>query len=260
MKLKLYQVDAFTDRLFGGNPAAVCPLEEWLPKELMQKIASENNLAETAFFVPLNDGFDLKWFTPTVEINLCGHATLASGYILYNFLGYQKPEINFQSNSGPLSLTKSGDWLTLNFPADRLSPVETPQILIDGLETTPKETFRGIENYLTVLSSQEEVEKLRPDFRLLAQLKAFGVIVTAKGKDVDFISRYFAPGSGIDEDPATGSAHTSLAVYWADILKKAEFEASQLSKRGAYLKCKLIGDRVAISGKAVMYLEGEINV
>jgi PhzF family phenazine biosynthesis protein len=260
MKLKIFQVDAFTDHLFGGNPAAVCPLQEWLPAEKMQQIAMENNLSETAFFVPVEDGFELKWFTPVTEVKLCGHATLASGHVLYHHLGYVQPAIRFHSKSGLLGVEKNGEWLTLNFPADHLNSVEVPELLRNGLYIEPAEVWKGFENYLVVLKSAEEVYQLKPDFRLLQQLDSLGVIVTARGKDVDFISRFFAPGAGIDEDPVTGSAHTSLTPYWAAKMNKTEFTARQVSTREGYLKCKLLGERVEISGKAVTYLEGEISI
>ncbi|MEO6168868.1 MAG: PhzF family phenazine biosynthesis protein [Chitinophagales bacterium] len=260
MKLKIYQVDAFTDHLFGGNPAAVCPLQEWLPKEKMQQISMENNLSETAFFVPVEDGFDLKWFTPVTEVDLCGHATLASGHVLYKHLGYSLPEIKFRSNSGMLGVRNDGEWLTLNFPVDHPQATEIPDALLKGLHISPKEVWKGLENYLVILQSPEEVYQAKPDFQLLRQLKSLGVIVTARGTDVDFISRFFAPGAGIDEDPATGSAHTTLTPYWSAQMNKTEFTARQVSARVGELKCKLLGDRVEISGKAVTYLEGEITV
>ncbi|MBK6482300.1 MAG: PhzF family phenazine biosynthesis protein [Chitinophagales bacterium] len=260
MKLKIFQVDAFTDHLFGGNPAAVCPLQEWLPAEKMQQIAMENNLSETAFFVPVDDGYELKWFTPVTEVKLCGHATLASGHVLYHHLGYVKPAIRFHSKSGLLGVEKNGEWLTLNFPTDHLNSVEVPELLRKGLYIEPAEVWKGFENYLVVLKSAEEVYQLKPDFRMLQQLDSLGVIVTARGNDVDFISRFFAPGAGIDEDPVTGSAHTSLTPYWAAKMNKTEFTARQVSTREGYLKCKLLGERVEISGKAVTYLEGEIAI
>lgn len=256
----MFQIDAFTDHLFGGNPAAVCPLNEWLPKERMQQIAMENNLSETAFFVPVDGGYDLKWFTPVTEVNLCGHATLATGHVLYRHLGFSDREIKFHSNSGLLSVRNDGEWLTLNFPTDNLRAVEAPEELLKGLNVSPREVLMGVENYLVVLNLAEEVSRLKPDFQLLSQLKSLGVIVTAKGDDVDFISRFFAPGAGIDEDPATGSAHTTLTLYWSQQLGKTEFTARQVSARGGYLKCRLLGERVEISGKAVTYLTGEINI
>lgn len=260
MKLRMYQVDAFTDHLFGGNPAAVCPLNEWLPKDLMQKIATENNLSETAFFIPESNGFDLKWFTPTTEVDLCGHATLASAHVLFKHLNYKEPEIKFHSNSGVLSVRNDGDWLALNFPMDNIQPVETPAVLYNALNVKPARCFLGRENYLVILHSQNEVEALKPDFRMLKQLHSFGVIVTAKGNDVDFVSRFFAPNAGIGEDPVTGSAHTSLVPYWSNELKKTDLTAKQVSQRGGVLKCRPLGDRVEISGKAVTYMTAEVEL
>ncbi|MBA3647315.1 MAG: PhzF family phenazine biosynthesis protein [Chitinophagales bacterium] len=260
MKLKMFQVDAFTDHLFGGNPAAVIPLDKWVPKELMQKIAAENNLSETAFYVPTNDGFDLRWFTPGTEVNLCGHATLAAAHVLFHHQNYKNPEIKFFSNSGLLTVKKENDWLTLNFPMDNLTEVEPPAVLFDAFNLKPLSTFKGKENYLVVLHSQEEVINASPNLKLLKQLHSLGVIITAKGNDVDFVSRFFAPNAGIDEDPVTGSAHTSLTPFWANELKKNELTALQVSKRGGYLLCRLYNERVLISGKAVTFFVGEIEI
>jgi len=259
MKLTLFQADAFTDKVFGGNPAAVCPLREWLPDELMQKIALENNLSETAFFVPNGDGFGLRWFTPAVEIDLCGHATLASAHILFQYLNFGGSEIRFQTRSGFLTVGRNGEWLTMNFPSDPSVKKEEP-LMEKVLGIQPKEILKGKNKYLVVLNSQEEVERVSPDFSLMLQLPALGVIVTARGSDVDFVSRFFAPAAGISEDPVTGSAHTVLTPYWAQVLGKNEMTAKQVSARGGYLKCKLSGDRVEMSGKAVTYLIGEIEI
>lgn len=260
MKIRIFQVDAFTDHLFGGNPAMVCPLQSWLPDEMMQLVAQENNLSETAFFVPDGDGFHIRWFTPVTEVPLCGHATLATGHVLYRHLGCTLPEIHFNCKSGKLSVRPDGDWLTLNFPADQLQPVTVPEALSGGLQITPAEIYRGSENYLAIFNSPEEVIDLKPDFRVLAQLKALGVIVSARGTDVDFVSRYFAPGAGIDEDPVTGSAHTSLVPYWANRLQKTTLTARQVSARQGFLNCRMLGERVEMSGQAVTYLEGEITI
>jgi PhzF family phenazine biosynthesis protein len=260
MKVPLYQVDAFTDKLFGGNPAAVCPLKEWLPDIVMQKIAAENNLSETAFFVTNQDGFHLRWFTPAVEVPLCGHATLASAHVLFNHLHYPENEIRFHSLSGLLKVKKEGEWLTLDFPADPPVKVETPSLMEAILKTKPIEVWKGKMRYMVLLSSQSEVESLSPDFSLMIHLDGRGVIVTANGKDADFVSRFFAPRIGINEDPVTGGAHTVLIPYWAKILGKNELIARQVSKRGGYLKCKLNGDRVEMSGNAVSYLVGEIFI
>jgi PhzF family phenazine biosynthesis protein len=264
--LPLYQVDAFADQLFAGNPAAVCPLTEWLPRETMQAIAAENNLAETAFFVPsaTNNGadFDLKWFTPTVEVDLCGHATIATAKVLFDLLGYAQSEIRFHTNSGLLIVTRQGDWLTLNFPADppvRVSP-SFHEELTAALGIEPVEVYAGKTDLLVVVPDPATVEALTPDFRALGQIKARGIIVTAPGTDIDFVSRFFGPASGIDEDPVTGSAHTTLTPYWAERLDRTTLTARQLSRRGGYLRLALLEDRVEISGQAVVYLKGEIFV
>ncbi len=261
MRLKLYQVDAFTDTLFSGNPAAICPLESWLPDAQMKAIAAENNLAETAFYVPKKDDFHLRWFTPTMEVDLCGHATLATAHVLFNMYDHQEEEIRFHTQSGVLTVAKDGSWLTLNFPADTIRPVALPAAITEGLGTEPQEAYRGKTDFLVVLNSQAQVESLQPDFRRLAQQKdTRGTIVTALGETVDFVSRCFYPQSGIDEDPVTGSAHTTMIPYWAKKLGRSELTARQLSRRGGFLRCRYLEDRVAISGQAVTYLTGEIEI
>lgn len=260
MKLQIFQADAFTGQQFKGNPAAVVPLETWLPRETMQAIAAENNLAETAFFVKSGDAFDLKWFTPTVEVDLCGHATLATAKILYDFLGYTDDEIRFDTNSGRLTVQRNGDLLTLDFPADvpeLVSPTFHDE-LTAALGTEPLEVYTGKTDLLAVLENEAAVAALQPDFRTLARIKARGVIVTAPGDAVDFVSRFFGPQSGIDEDPVTGSAHTTLTPFWAKKLGKLQLTARQISPRGGDLWLELLGDRVLISGRAVVYLKGEI--
>ncbi len=259
MKLKIYQVDAFTQKLFGGNPAAICPLESWLPKELMLKIAAENNLSETAFYVKTGNVYDLKWFTPTVEIDLCGHATLASAHVIFNYEKYQGDEIIFNSNSGELKVSRHDQLLTLDFPVDQYLPIEASKELIDGLGVTPVEVYRGKIFIMAVLKNQKEIENLNPDLKIISKINANAILVTAKGESVDFVSRLFAPQSGIDEDPVTGSAHTLLTPYWAAQLNKKIFSAQQLSKRKGDLTCELAGDRVKISGYAKTYLVGEIE-
>ncbi len=261
MKLKIFHLDTFTNQLFKGNPAAVIPLQNWLSKDLMQKIAFENNLPETAFFINEGEQFSIKWFTPTTEVDLCGHATLASAYILYNFYNYDKPEILFDSNSGILKVTKNEDLITLNFPAVDREEVETPPGMILGLgSVVPNEVYKVKDDFMAVLDSEKEIQNLQPDFITLKKINARGIIVTAKGNNVDFVSRFFGPQSGIDEDPVTGSAHTKLIPYWAEILGKNEMIAKQLSERGGDLICKLIGDRVEISGQAKLYMTGEIEI
>ena len=257
--MKIYQVDAFADELFTGNPAAVSPLDRWLPDTLMQNIARENNLSETAFFVKEGDVFHIRWFTPEIEVDLCGHATLASAHVLFRHLNYAGERIQFNSKSGPLFVTKKDDLICLDFPAARYKKVDPPGELVDGIGLTPVETFQSTD-YLLLLDSEKEVRKANPDFSLLARLDIRGIIITAKGDSVDFVSRFFAPGVGINEDPVTGSAHTFLVPFWSERLGKTEFTAQQLSERGGTLYCKLSGDRVEISGRAVTYMEGELSL
>ena len=260
MSLRFYQVDAFTSEVFQGNPAGVCPLESWLPDGLMQNIAMENNLAETAFYVPTGDRFGIRWFTPAVEVDLCGHATLAAAYVIFRYDRYPENEIALDSRSGILRVRRNGDLLTLDFPVDTLRPAAEPAGLSEALGARPREIFRGKTDCLAVFGTQAEIEAMRPDFGKLGRVEARGVIVTARGTEVDFISRFFGPQVGIDEDPVTGSAHTSLAPYWAEKLGKTEMEAVQLSRRGGRLKVRPRGDRVDISGRARAYLEGRIEM
>lgn len=259
MNLEIYQVDAFSDQLFSGNPAAVVPLKEWLSDELMQKIAAENNLAETAFFLKTKYHFELRWFTPLIEVDLCGHATLASAHVLFNHLGYGGNKIEFKTRSGMLSVTNKDKILSLNFPITQFKRIEIPPLIVEGLGLEPKELYFGMD-YMAIYNSEEEVKLINPDFRKLAELEGRGVIVTSPGKDVDFVSRFFAPGSGIDEDPVTGSAHTMMAPYWSKILGKKNLSAIQLSPRSGNLNCSILDDRVEISGKAITYLKGTIEI
>jgi PhzF family phenazine biosynthesis protein len=260
MLLPFFQVDAFTDRLFGGNPAGVCPLEKWLADDTMQKIAMENNLSETAFFVKEGDDYRIRWFTPKVEVNLCGHATLASAHVLYNHLGYSEDRISFQSRSGLLNVTREGELLILDFPANVPQRSALPEDFVQALNITPIQCHRGKEDYLLLYKSQQEIEALMPDFRRLEKTDARAVIVTAPGDKCDFVSRFFGPRVGVDEDPVTGSAHTVLIPFWAAKLGKNEMNARQLSRRGGLIFCRLKGDRVDIGGKAVTYLRGEISL
>jgi len=260
MELRLYQVDAFTDRLFGGNPAAVCPLESWLPDEVMQQIAAENNLAETAFYVRGDRGLHIRWFTPTVEVDLCGHATLASAHVAFHYDGVAGDVVEFASKSGPLKVKREGELLVLDFPADRVEPVAVPQLLIDALGREPIETYKGKTDYLVVYGVEEHVAGLQPDLADLAMVPARGIIVTAPGRSVDFVSRFFAPQVGVPEDPVTGSAHTTLTPYWSARLGKCELTAMQLSKRQGHLRCRQVGNRVEIAGRAVAYLQGTITI
>jgi len=261
MKIPIYQADAFTDKLFGGNPAAICPLDEWLPDQTMQKIAVENNLAETAFFVKNEIGYKLRWFTPEYEIDLCGHATLASAHILFTELGFEGDAIYFDTvKAGNLIVTKNGDKYTMDFPSRPAIHIEPPVGLIEALgEELPKEVLRS-RDYFLVYETENEIKDISPDFFALSKMDTVGVIVTAPGNEVDFVSRFFAPGAGIPEDPVTGSAHCNLIPYWAEKLGKSKLHAYQLSARKGELWCELKGDRVLISGKAVTYLKGEIFV
>lgn len=259
MKIPIYQVDAFTSNFFGGNPAAVCPLTEWIDPGLMQSIAAENNLSETAFFVKKNDFYELRWFTPEIEVDLCGHATLASGFVLFNHLNYNEGEIKFETKSGRLMVQRSGDLITLNFPANPPVKIGTPDRLKEGLGKKPLEVCKS-RDYLALFETEKEVLSIQPDFKILGKLETLGIIITARGDTSDFVSRFFAPAAGIDEDPVTGSAHTTLVPYWAKRLNKTKFHAFQISKRGGELFCQLAGDRVLISGKAKTYLTGEIEI
>lgn len=258
--LKMFQADAFASALFKGNPAAVIPLTEWLSDELMQHIALENNLSETAFFIPENNGFHIRWFTPKTEVELCGHATLATAHVLFNELDFQDDLISFNSKSGILTVQKLDDKLQLNFPADFVQPVDELPIFAEAFGSWPLKTWKGKTDYLLLFDSEETIRNISPDFQLLRQTKARGIIVTAKGNEVDFVSRFFAPGEGIDEDPVTGSAHTCLVPFWSSKLNKTDYTARQLSERGGELWCSLAGDRVLIAGKALTYLRGEIEV
>ncbi len=259
MELTLYQVDAFASRPFEGNPAAVCPLPHWLDDELMQAIAAENNLAETAFFVPRGDDYEIRWFTPTVEVDLCGHATLASAWVLLNCLDHPSTELVFHSRSGPLGVKRDGDTLELDFPAQPPQPCALPEVMARALGVPIVACLRAAD-YLVVLESEQAVVELQPDLAALKQLDLRGVIVTARSKRYDFVSRFFAPLCGIDEDPVTGSSFTQLAPYWAKVLGKAAFEAKQVSARGGEVGCTLLGERVKIRGRGVLYLSGSIRV
>ncbi len=262
MKLKLYQIDAFTDHVFGGNPAAVCLLEAWLSTELMQKIAQENNLAETAFIVQKNSTFELRWFTPEIEVDLCGHATLAAAYVIFNYYGYSNKTIRFYSpRSGELLVNLDANGLmTMDFPSDELVVLQGNTEINKAIGLTPYRTIKGKTDYLLIYNSQEEIEAITPNFHLLDQLNCRGVIVSAPGTKADFVSRFFAPQCGIPEDPVTGSAHTTMVPYWSKVLHKKQLTAEQLSKRKGHLQCEYLGERVKISGRAVPYLIGEITV
>ena len=262
MELEIYKVDAFCQDIFSGNPAAVCPLEQWLDESLMQNIAAENNLAETAFYVPKGEQFEIRWFTPAVEVDLCGHATLAAAHVLFNHKNISQKTISFLSHrSGELRVSKDKDQLTLNFPADELNEIPVTEQMKSWFSIKPAEAFKGKTDYMLVFKSEDEISNLKPDFSVIENLtEARGVIASAKGKEVDFVSRFFAPQSGIAEDPVTGSAHTTLTPYWSEKLGKKELSALQLSARKGYLKCTNLGTRVEISGKAKTFLHGKIFV
>ena len=258
MELPIYQVDAFTDRLFAGNPAAVCPLDAWLPDAAMQAIAAENNLSETAFFVPRGEDYDLRWFTPTVETDLCGHATQASGFIVMNRLAPQRSSVRFHTRSGPLTVTRQGDMFAIDLPAQPPEPCTMPPKFADALGRKPVQIL-GAVKYLAIYDSAAEVAALAPDTAAMMDIDRDGVIVSAPGSDCDFVSRYFAPHAGIPEDPVTGSAHCTLVPYWAKRLGRTTLHARQISRRGGELFCELKGDRVVIAGRAALYLEGRIH-
>ena len=262
MRLPIFHVDAFTEQVFGGNPAAVCPLESWLPASLMQRIAMENGLAETAFFVPDDHGFAIRWFTPEIEMDLCGHATLASAHVLIEHLGCTLTSLCFRSASGELAVTREQTgWLTLDFPARMPTPAQAPALILEGLNTRPREVLKA-RDYVLVFETEDLIRHITPNQGLLNQinLDPGGICVTAPGQDVDFVSRFFTPQASVFEDPVTGSAHCSLIPYWAQKLGKSELTARQLSPRGGRLFCRSAGERVLISGMAVTYLEGVITV
>jgi PhzF family phenazine biosynthesis protein len=260
MRIPIFQVDAFTSRLFGGNPAAVCPLEDWLGDGVLQSIAAENNLSETAFIKKGRGGdYEIRWMTPTQEVDLCGHATLASAHVVFEKIEPGRKDVTFHSRSGPLSVAKNGDRLVMEFPSRTPLPMEAPEGLVGALGREPREVLKA-RDLVAVFDSEEEVLGLAPDFARLAALDAFAVIVTAAGREVDFVSRFFAPGRGIPEDPVTGSAHCSLVPYWSKRLGKSHLHARQVSKRGGELFLEDRGDRVLIAGKAVQYLEGILEV
>ncbi|MFZ2068784.1 MAG: PhzF family phenazine biosynthesis protein [Xanthobacteraceae bacterium] len=261
MRLPIYQVDAFAEKLFGGNPAAICPLTEWLPDATMQAIAAENNLAETAFFVREGADYALRWFTPAVEVDLCGHATLASAHVVFAFLEPERASVNFRTlKAGMLTVARHGDMLMMDFPARPATAVEPPPGLLATLGGSPREVLKA-RDHVVVYGSAAEVAALKPDFAALGRLDCWAAIATAPGEDgTDFVSRFFAPRQGIDEDPATGSSHCTLVPYWAARLGKRELKARQLSRRVGTLTCALNGDRVAIGGRTVLYLEGKITV
>lgn len=259
MKIDLYQVDAFAGKIFEGNPAAVCPLSKWLPDRQLRNIAMENNLSETAFFVEEENSYRLRWFTPVAEVDLCGHATLASAHVLFEHMDYSGPEIVFESNSGSLKVRREQSMLKMNFPATVGEGVDPPKALLEALGTDTEEVYKATD-YMVVLEHEEQVRGLDPNFFLLNKIETRGIIVTAPGETYDFVSRFFAPALGINEDPVTGSAHTMMIPYWSKKSGRKELKARQVSGRGGTVYCTMLNDRVEIAGKAVTYLEGVIDI
>ena len=259
MKLKLYQIDAFASKVFEGNPAAICPLDEWLDESIMQNIAMENNLAETAFFVKSGKHYDIRWFTPNKEVNLCGHATLASAHVIFNILEEESNSITFNSKSGLLHVQKDTEIITMNFPAELPIACDTPQAIIDAFGKTPVEVLKCVD-YIVVFDDYEGLEQFSPNLELLKTLDLRGVCITSKDKKYDFVSRFFAPNYAIDEDSVTGSAYTQLIPYWSNKLQKTSLYSKQVSSRGGELRCELKSNRVYISGTAVSYLKAEIEI
>ena len=259
MNLQLFQVDAFAEHVFEGNPAAVVPLPEWPGDDLLQAIANENNLSETAYFVKGEDGFELRWFTPRAEVDLCGHATLASAHVLFRHLGHEADEIRFHTRSGLLTVTREGKGMAMDFPAVSSEPIAPPEVLIAGLRATPKQVLAA-SDYIAVFDHEDEITALRPDFAMLEQLDLRGVIATAPGRTFGFVSRCFYPKLNVDEDPVTGSAHCQTAPYWAARLGNDELSARQLSNRGGTVHCRVEGERVILLGTAADYLRGEIRL
>ena len=260
MDLKIYQVDAFTNKLFGGNPAAVCPLKDWLSDELMQKIAAENNLSETAYYIPKGDEFELRWFTPKAEVNLCGHATLATSYVIFEIEKSKQSVLMFHTKSGVLTVSRAPKGYKMNFPADVFNKISVTKEMINAIGEEPSEAYHGKNILMVVMNSEKELIGLAPDPEKVKHLHRHGLIVTAEGENTDFVSRCFFPNLGINEDPVTGSAHTILTPYWSNRLQKNELSAFQLSERKGEIFCKLVNDRVDISGEAVLYLEGRILI
>ncbi|MEQ9402433.1 MAG: PhzF family phenazine biosynthesis protein [Cyclobacteriaceae bacterium] len=261
MKIPIYQVDAFTSRLFGGNPAAVCPLEEWPNDDVLRNIAIENNLAETAYFIKKGEGFHLRWFTPEVEMDLCGHATLASAHVIFEHLNYDLSAIRFETASGELVVKKQEDLLQMDFPSRKPEPSSIPDQILNALSIQPKSILKA-RDYFLVFDTEQEVRDLLVNQQALdgLDLGTGGIICTAKGEKVDFVSRFFTPGAAVFEDPATGSAHCSLVPYWSEVLGLKEFTAHQVSSRLGEFYCEDRGARVLISGQSLTYLEGEITV
>jgi PhzF family phenazine biosynthesis protein len=260
MKISFYQVDTFTNELFKGNPAAICVLEHWLGEKVLQNIAAENNLSETAFLVQKNQTYDIRWFTPTVEVDLCGHATLGSAFVIFNYLDKSSNKISFNSKSGELIALREKDFITLDFPTILGQPCNAMERIASALDLQPLEVFKGSMDYMAVLESEEGVRQCRPNLNLIKDLDARGLVVTARGEKADFVSRWFGPQVGVKEDPVTGSAHCMLAPYWAKKLNKTKLQAEQLSLRAGKIHCQVNGEHVLLSGEAVLYLQGLITI
>lgn len=260
MKIPMWQVDAFATEVFAGNPAAVCVLDDWLADGVLQSIAAENNLSETAYLVPHGEGFDLRWFAPAKEVALCGHATLAAAKVLFDLRGWSAPEIRFLTRQrGTLTVAKRGEWFEMDFPALPARPVATPAGLAAALGAEPRQVLESTDDWLAVLDDEATVRNLKPDLAALKKFHCRCLVPTARGDAVDFVSRAFAPRYGIPEDPVTGSAHCALAPYWAGVLGQDDLRAFQVSARGGEVRCRVAGDRVKLAGQAVVYLEGTIS-
>lgn len=260
MEIELFQLDAFTDHLFGGNPAAVCVLASWLPDDILQKIARENNLSETAFIAPRDGNYHIRWFTPECEIDLCGHATLAAAYVVFNYLEPLRQVVIFNSLSGDLTINVAdNDYLKMDFPTLEFKEADQNPLLERALGVKPLEVYQS-KDCLVVVRSEKEVKEIKPLFAELDKLDFRGIIVTAKGEHVDFVSRFFAPRCGVNEDPVTGSAHCILAPYWSEKLGKTHLHAKQLSERQGEIFCEVVGTRVLLTGKVVPYLQGKITL
>jgi len=259
MKIPIYQIDAFSNQIFSGNPAAVCPLEEWLEDSLLQAIAQENNLSETAFYVPEGNGYHIRWFTPVAEVDLCGHATLATAFVIFTYFDTPSGHVSFNSKSGRLNVVRENGLLSMDFPSQPPVLCEAPRELVEGIGKEPLEILCS-EDYFVVFLNEQDIIEMNPDMGMLKTLDLRGVIVTAQGKNVDFVSRFFAPKYGVNEDPVTGSAHCALTPYWANKLNKKSLHAYQVSQRGGELFCKDGGNRVTISGRAVQFMEGSITL
>ena len=259
MRLPIYQIDAFASKTFEGNPAAVCPLEAWIETELMQAIAAENNLAETAFFVREGDAYAIRWFTPTTEVDLCGHATLAAAFVLFEYYNVEQTTVTFTSRSGELFVSRQQRWLSLDFPLSVSTRCELPQAIIDAFKPAPIACYKA-EDYIVIFEHEDDILRASPNFEALKALDLRGVAITAQSQTFDFVTRFFAPNFGINEDPVTGSAFTQLAPYWAAQLGKTELVAKQLSQRGGVVRCNIKNNRLIITGEAVCYLKGEIQI